>query len=109
MAVKREEAPLRLNDQAGDCNGPCVERCALLGAGSAVVIERLTELRRELINDAEIVEVILEMIVSRARSSRENVEYVTRSVGTSVRHASCYQLGHATNSHRNQISYPKIL
>ena len=94
MATTREEATLRLCDQAGGCNNPYVERCALWevnGAGKAVVIERLTQLRRELTTEAEIVDVISEEIVSRAHSS-ENIEYVSWSVGTSVRHA-CYQVG----------------
>ena len=57
MAIKREGAALRL----GACNDLCVGRCAwweLNGAGRAVVIERLTQLSREVNTDAEIVEAI---------------------------------------------------
>lgn len=61
MAIKREGAALRLGDQAGDSNAPCVRRCALRelhGAGRAVVIERLIQLMRVVKTDAEIVTVI---------------------------------------------------
>ena len=61
MAIKREGAALRLGDQAGDSNAPCVSRCAFCephGAGRAVVIERLTQQMRVVKTDAESVDVI---------------------------------------------------
>ena len=58
MAINREGAALRLDDQAGDC---CVRRCAfceLHGVGRAVMIERLAQLRREVSTDAETMDAI---------------------------------------------------
>ena len=61
MAIKREGAALRPDDQAGDCNSLCVRRCAfceLHGPGRAVVIERLTQVRCDWSTDVEIMDVI---------------------------------------------------
>ncbi len=95
MAIKREGAALRLGDQTGDCDDLCADRCgwwALNGAGRAVVIERLAQLRREVSNEAETVDVISENVVLRADTVWENVEYVW-IVRTNVRHAICFQVG----------------
>jgi len=93
MAIKREGAALRLGDQTGDCDDLCADRCgswALNGAGRAVVIERLAQLRREVSSDAETVDVISEVLILRA----DTVGRILRwSMGTSVRHALCYQVG----------------
>ena len=73
MAIKREEAAPRLDNQTGDRNDPCADRCAswkLHGAGRAVVVDRLAQLRREASSDAEIVDAISGVIVSRVTSSR---------------------------------------
>ena len=94
MAIKREGAAVRLGDQTGDCDDLCADCCglwALNGAGRAVVIERLAQLRREVSSEAETVDVILENVALRADTVWENVEYVRWSVRTNVRHALCYQ------------------
>ncbi len=87
MAIKREGAALRLGDQTGECDDLCADRCglwALNGAGRAVLIERLAQLRLEVSSEAEAVDVILEIVVLsrvlsrvlRAETVWENVEYV---------------------------------
>lgn len=87
MAIKREEAALRLRDRTGDGNDLCADCCAwreLHGVERAVVSDRLAQLRREFSSDAEIVDVISEAIVIRA----EPQGYLS-CVGTSARHALC--------------------
>ncbi len=54
------------------------------------MIERLAQLRREVSSDAETVDVISEVLILRA----DTVGRILRwSMGTSVRHALCYQVG----------------
>ena len=75
MAINREEAAPRLGNQTGDCNDPCADRCAsrmLHGAGRAVVVDRLAQLRREVSSDAEIVDAISKLL------SRGYARVVTR-------------------------------